>query len=97
LFLKNSKVLCFDETTANIDAESEELLIDTIYNSPLLSTALVISHSLKTTSQARRILVLDDGRLVGDGSHPQLSSTCPAYRRLYGEAVHVNETIGEAA
>ncbi len=86
LFLKNCDVLCFDESTANIDAESEDVIIDAINHSPAHQTAIVISHSLKAIRHAKRILVIDQGKLVGDGSHPALSENCPEYRRLFGAA-----------
>jgi ABC-type multidrug transport system fused ATPase/permease subunit len=45
-------------------------------------TTITIAHRLSTLLAADRILVLDDGRLVGDGTHEELLAGCPAYRRL---------------
>lgn len=84
LFLQNSIIICFDETTANVDPQSEDTLTDAIFASAILSTIVLVTHSMKTARKADRILVLDKGVLIGDGSHSHLVTNCKEYRKLLG-------------
>ncbi|RQS02380.1 ABC transporter ATP-binding protein [Burkholderia sp. Bp9002] len=84
LFLLDVGLLVLDESTANLDSESEKTIIRAIRQVRPEQTTIVISHSLHTVMHAQRILVLDQGRLVGDGSHAELLAHCPEYERLFG-------------
>ncbi|MBN3816852.1 ABC transporter ATP-binding protein [Paraburkholderia sp. Se-20369] len=84
LFLLDVGLLVLDESTANLDTESEKTIIRAIRQARPEQTTIVISHSLHTVMHAQRILVLDQGRLVGDGSHAELLAHCPEYERLFG-------------
>jgi ATP-binding cassette subfamily B protein len=95
LFLKGADVLCFDETTANIDSGSEDLIVDTINSMLPTQTTIFISHSLKTVKQMARILVIEKGRLVGDGPHADLILNCPEYRKLFGIEWELIKRLGE--
>jgi ABC-type multidrug transport system fused ATPase/permease subunit len=59
-------------------------------------TTFVIAHRLSTVRRASRLLVLDEGRLQGLGTHEELLETCPTYRRLWGTQVAVGseELVG---
>lgn len=97
LFLKGTDVLCLDETTANIDSESEDLIVDAINRLPSTYTTILISHSLKTVKQMGRILMIDKGRLVGDGSHAELTFQCPEYCKLFGDKIRFLNQLKEVA
>ena len=80
--LKAAPILILDEPTSAVDAISEGAIFDTLRQLRANHTMLVIAHRLSTIRDATRILVLDAGRLVGQGSHDELIQTCDLYRRM---------------
>ena len=80
--LRDPSILIFDEATSQVDAESEALIGDTLNKYCSNRTILIIAHRMSTVQSADRILVLDQGRLVGDGTHEELVSNCDVYQRL---------------
>jgi ABC-type multidrug transport system fused ATPase/permease subunit len=80
--LRDPAILIFDEATSQIDTESERLINDTLRQYCAGRTVLLIAHRLSTVQSADRILVLDRGALVGDGSHDELLTSCDVYQRL---------------
>jgi subfamily B ATP-binding cassette protein MsbA len=81
--LKNADILILDEAMAGLDAESESLVREALANLMRARTTLVITHDLLTIQNADRILVLRDGRLVGQGTHAELIAQGGEYRTLY--------------
>jgi len=80
--LKNSPLLLLDEATSALDAESERMVQAALESAMKGRTTLVIAHRLATVQQADRILVLDNGRLVEQGTHAELVSRGGIYARL---------------
>ena len=80
--LKNSPLLLLDEATSALDAESERMVQAALESAMKGRTTLVIAHRLATVQQADRILVLDHGRLVEQGTHAELVSRGGIYARL---------------
>ena len=80
--LRNPSILIFDEATSQIDSESEALINDTLDTFCDGRTVLLIAHRLSTVQSADRILVLDKGKLIGDGTHDELLKSCDLYLRL---------------
>jgi ATP-binding cassette subfamily B protein len=81
--LKDAPILLLDEATASVDAENEALIqqaLDTLCQG---RTVLMIAHRLRTVMHADRIIVLDAGRVAGQGRHDELLRDCPAYQRLW--------------
>ncbi len=82
-FLKDPKILILDEATAYLDNESELFIQDALERLMHNKTTFVIAHRLTTIQKADRILVLNKGRLVEQGSHDSLMKNEGLYRHLY--------------
>ena len=80
--LKNSPLLLLDEATSALDAESERMVQAALESAMRNRTTLVVAHRLATVQQADRILVLDHGQLVEQGTHAELVSRNGVYARL---------------
>jgi subfamily B ATP-binding cassette protein MsbA len=80
--LKDPRILLLDEATSALDAESEALVQEALDRLLDGRTAFVIAHRLATVRDADRILVLDGGRIVEDGTHAELVMRNGLYRRL---------------
>lgn len=80
--LKDAPVLLLDEATSALDAESEKLVQDALDGLMQGRTTLVIAHRLATVLKADRILVMDGGRIVEEGTHRQLVAKKGIYARL---------------
>ncbi len=81
--LKDPKILILDEATSSLDSESERLVQDALEKLMKGRTSIVIAHRLSTIRQADHILVLDNGRIVEQGTHDQLLQvTDGLYRNL---------------
>ncbi len=81
--LKNAPILILDEATSALDTESEALVQSALQNLITGRTVFVIAHRLSTVRRADRILVLDSGMIIDEGSHDSLMSHTGTYRRLY--------------
>lgn len=81
--LKNPEILLLDEATSSLDSESESLVQEALYRLMKGRTTFVIAHRLSTVQHADRILVLENGKIVEDGTHQQLLELCGLYSRLY--------------
>ena len=83
-FLKDAPVLVMDESTSSLDPESERLIGDALVRLMRDRTVLVIAHRLNTVYRADQIAVLQAGRLVETGTHPELVERGGPYARLVG-------------
>ncbi|MCD6334591.1 MAG: ABC transporter ATP-binding protein [Candidatus Latescibacteria bacterium] len=81
--LKNPPILIFDEATSSLDLESEQLVQEAIERLMQGRTAFVIAHRLSTVQRANRIVVMDAGRIVQEGTHAELVAQEGLYRKLY--------------
>ncbi len=81
--LKNSPVLVLDEATSALDSESEKLIQDALSGLMLNRTSIVIAHRLSTIAKLDRIIVLENGSVVEDGTHAELLRNNGPYARLW--------------
>lgn len=90
-FLKNAPILILDEATSALDMRSEAAIQSSLEELAAGHTTFVIAHRFSTIRMAQRILVMEEGRIVADGSHQELYDTCMLYRHLYDEQVRQAE------
>jgi subfamily B ATP-binding cassette protein MsbA len=81
--LKNAPILILDEATSSLDTQSESLVQKALYNLMQGRTTLVIAHRLSTVTKADRIVVMEAGQIVEEGSHGQLIALDGAYKKLF--------------
>ena len=81
--LKDAPVLILDEATSAVDNETEAALQRSISKVSIDRTAIIIAHRLSTVRQADRILVLDKGNVIEDGTHEELVQLEGAYARMW--------------
>jgi len=81
--LKNPRILVLDEATSHLDSLSEALIQDALQHVMRERTSLVIAHRLSTILAADKILVMDKGQLVEQGTHEQLIEHAGLYKSLY--------------
>lgn len=91
-FLKDAPILILDEPTAALDTVSERLVIDALRRLHAGRTTFVIAHRLSTVRDADRILVIDAGRLVAQGTHDTLMSGSGLYRSLAAQFSSAGDT-----
>jgi ATP-binding cassette, subfamily B, bacterial MsbA len=81
--LKNPAILILDEATSSLDYESERLVQDALETLMRGRTTFVIAHRLSTVRRANRIVVLDQGRIIEEGTHEELLTNQGLYKQLY--------------
>jgi ATP-binding cassette subfamily B protein len=81
--LKGPRILLFDEATSSLDSKTEQAIQETLREVAEDHTTLVIAHRLSTVVDADRILVMDSGRIVEQGSHAELLERGRRYREMW--------------
>ena len=81
--LKKPRILVFDEATSSLDSKTEQAILETLRQVAMNHTTLVIAHRLSTVVDADRILVMEEGRMVEQGSHQQLLEKGGLYSEMW--------------
>lgn len=82
-FIQDTKIILLDEATSNLDNETQALIQEAINNLKQKYTILIVAHRLSTIINSDRIIVIDDGKAVGEGKHSTLLKNNKIYKKLY--------------
>lgn len=85
---KDAEILIFDDSSSALDAKTDSELKSAIKNLTN-KTTIIISQKLSSIISADRILVFDDGQIVGNGTHNELLSTCKVYKEIYNAQMDI--------
>ncbi len=83
VLLRKPKILILDEATSSLDSLSEASIMNTIDNLPEGTTTIIVAHRLSTVTKCDKIFVLDEGKLVEEGTHEELLNKNGFYSRLW--------------
>ena len=89
--VQKTEIILFDEATSALDNETQEKIQRAIENMKNEYTILIIAHRLSTIIHADRILYLEDGKIIAQGTHHELLKNCPSYQRLYESEIKKDE------
>lgn len=95
--LHDTPVYIFDEATSNIDAESEEMIMEVIHELANTKTIILISHRLANVVKSDRIYMMKEGRIVETGTHQKLMEQAGDYQELYQSQMALEQYGKEAA
>lgn len=93
--LKKPKILILDDSTSAVDTATEAAIRESFKNELKDTTRIIIAQRISSVQDADRILVLDDGKIIGSGTHEGLLRTCRAYEEIY--ATQIGENRAEEA
>lgn len=85
--IKNPDILIFDEATSSLDTENEKYVMDAIKEVSEGKTTIIIAHRLSTVRDADKIIVMDKGQVVGEGTHDELMQCNDVYKNLVSHQV----------
>jgi ATP-binding cassette subfamily B protein len=80
--IKNPDILIFDEATSNLDSENERFIRDSIETASKGRTTIIIAHRFSTIRSVDKVVVFDQGKIAGVGTHSELATYCEPYQRL---------------
>ena len=95
--LKNPSILIFDEATSALDSKAEQMIQAQLKEIAKTRTSLVIAHRLSTIVDAEQILVMDKGRIIERGTHPQLLALDGAYAQMWQRQQHKQDSDDDEA
>ena len=81
--LKRPKILILDDSTSAVDTATEAKIRESLYHDLKDTTKIIIAQRISSVQEADQILVLEDGKIIGHGTHVELLKTCEAYSEIY--------------
>ena len=91
--LKKPKILILDDSTSAVDTATEAEIRKSFSTSLKDATKLIIAQRISSVEHADRILVMDEGEIVGQGTHEELMKSCEAYQEIYYSQKDKNEEV----
>ena len=91
--LKKPKILILDDSTSAVDTKTDALIRQAFKNELPDTTKIIIAQRISSVQEADQILVLEDGKIIGHGTHEELLKTCEAYSEIYTTQIG-NQSIG---
>jgi ATP-binding cassette subfamily B protein len=91
VLLARPTVLILDDSTSAVDIETEAKIQAALASLPEQQTQVVVAQRISTVLRADRILVLDDGRVVAEGTHAELLASSPIYREIYSSQMDMDD------
>ncbi|PKA97099.1 ATP-binding cassette subfamily B protein [Flavobacteriaceae bacterium MAR_2009_75] len=89
--LKDPEIYLFDDCLSAVDTETEEEILNNLKKASHLKTTLIVSHRVSSAKNASKVLVLDEGKLLQEGTHEQLNSKEGYYKELYATQLSEKE------
>lgn len=93
IFIKNPKILIFDEATSSLDNEAEQVIKDSWEQLSTGRTMIIIAHRLSTIIHSDKVLVLNNGEIVGYNRHETLLKECDIYNQLFNKQYSLLEEV----
>ena len=81
--LKRPKILILDDSTSAVDTATEAKIRESLYHDLKDTTKIIIAQRISSVQEADQILVLEDGKIIGHGTHEELLKTCETYSEIY--------------
>ncbi len=81
--LMRPKILILDDSTSSVDVETENKIHDALHELMRERTTFLVAQRISTVLKADKIVVIDEGRIVAQGTHQELLQTCPIYQEIY--------------
>lgn len=91
--LKRPKILILDDSTSAVDTATEAKIRESLYHDLKYTTKIIIAQRISSVQEADQILVLEDGKIIGHGTHEELLKTCETYSEIYTTQIG-NQSIG---
>jgi ATP-binding cassette subfamily B protein len=91
--IKNPKILLLDDSLSAVDTETEELILNNLLEFCKEKTTIIVTHRVSSAKNADKIIVLEDGEIIQEGSHNQLINQEGYYKALYNKQLSEKEMI----
>ena len=89
--IKNPEILLLDDSLSAVDTETEELILNNLLDFCKNKTTIIVTHRVSSAKNADKIIILEDGKIIQQGSHNQLLNQSGYYRELYNKQLSEKE------
>ncbi len=80
--MKDAPILILDDSVSAVDTRTEKTILENLHSSRAGKTTILIAHRISTIEKMDKILFIDEGKLIGAGTHAELYNTCPQYQKM---------------